>query len=408
MIQSKNILILQRVLIALMLLYPICAFHRLPLLGDGERYYLRLLLPIAVMTIGLKAWGRELKLRNFLPLGAAVLPWILVVAVLMVVHQKGGFSSYLVLPLAAGLIFAATDDIRYPEKTLYMLSSFFCILIATLQGMDVFYGTFSHWAEGDRGGLGGNPVPFAHTCTFFVGVVFIGLMKSLEKKEKIHYIVFYAISCLFGLVLIYLTRTRGAQLSIAILLILMIFKNIRGNNRLVLSLLGVALIVFLGYAYQRFMIGFNEIAACAGQLKCHTSWGVRLELWTIAWEGFLDKPFLGWGPDPLPSIISAHPEVLKWYKWAKDADFHSDYFNLLATGGAILVISYMAMMSAFAWIARKNIGALWAVLNLLVLGISNTAFRGRAVAVSFFLVYLLFLRCEGNNQEYEKNKQNSG
>ena len=124
-----------------------------------------------------------------------------------------------------------------------------------------------------------------------------------------------------------------------------------------------------------------------------TSWGMRLQLWTIAWEGFLAKPVFGWGPDALPYILSSFPEISKGYHWFKTVDFHSDYWNLLATGGAVLLCAYIAFMGGLAWIARKNFGALWTVINLLILGLSNTAFRGRAVAVSFYLVYLLFLLC---------------
>ena len=228
--QPKNILILQRVLIALMLLYPICAFHELPYMGDGERYYIRILLPLALITIGLKAWSHNLKLRDFLPLGAVVLPWGLVIALLMAIHQRGGFSSYLVLPLVATVLYGAISDIRYPKRSLYVFSSLFCILIAILQGIDVFYGTFSHWAEGNRGGLGGHPVPFAHTCSFFIGVVLIGLVESIEKKENACFLLLYAIAGGFGLVLMYLTGTRGGQLAVVALLFMLFLKSFKSKN----------------------------------------------------------------------------------------------------------------------------------------------------------------------------------
>ncbi|MBQ9240923.1 MAG: O-antigen ligase family protein, partial [Duodenibacillus sp.] len=126
------------------------------------------------------------------------------------------------------------------------------------------------------------------------------------------------------------------------------------------------------------------------------SWGARIDMWKVALVGFAQKPFFGWGPEALPKILSACPDILKWYHGVKTWDFHNDFFNMLATGGVLLVGSYVAMMSAFAWIVRKNIGAFWAVINLLVLGCSNVAFRGRAIAFSFYLVYLLFLLCSDN------------
>jgi len=403
--QSKNILILQRVLIALMLLYPICAFHVLPYVGDGERYYSRILLPLALITLGLKAWTHHLKLRDFLPFGAAVLPWILVVALLMAVHHRSGFSSYLILPLVAAILYGATSDIRYPKRSLYVISALFCILIAILQGIDVYYGTFSHWAEGNRGGLGGHPVPFAHTCSFFVGVVLIGLVEALEKKEEVVFLLLYSVAGCSGLILLYLTGTRGGQLAIAALLVMLFFKSFKNKNIIAQTLLIIVMVFCIYYAYQRFMVGINEVEAYVDNKGRDTSWGMRIQLWTIAWEGFLVKPIFGWGPDALPQILSSCPDISKWYHWHKTVDFHSDYWNILATGGAVLLCAYIAFMGGLAWIARKNFGALWAVINLLILGLSNTAIRGRAVAVSFFLVYLLFLLCS-ENKECSKKETN--
>ena len=97
----KPILVLQRILIALMLCYPICAFHLLPGIGDGERYYIRLLLPLALLILGLKLWTHHLNAQPFKEFGKAILPWVLTIAVLMAIHHRGGFSSYLVLPLVA-------------------------------------------------------------------------------------------------------------------------------------------------------------------------------------------------------------------------------------------------------------------------------------------------------------------
>jgi O-antigen ligase len=389
----KPILVLQRILIALMLCYPICAFHLLPGIGDGERYYIRLLLPLALLILGLKLWMHHLNVKPFKELGKAILPWVLTIAVLMAIHHRGGFSSYLVLPLVAMFIFSATDDIDFPETTLYVTSALFCLLIAALQAVDVFYGTFSHWAEEDRGGLGGNPVIFAHTCSFFVGVVLIGLMRAYENKEEIGYTVLYAVAAAAGLYLLYLTKTRGAQLVIFVLMLFMVVKSIRGENKAFSIILFLAIVVVIHYVSQRFMLGVHEIEQFDFQKERGSSWGLRLQMWTVAWQGFLDKPFFGWGPEAMSLIFSEHPELLRWFKGTPTWDFHSDYFNMLATGGILMLTAYVTMMASLAWLARRNIGALWCVANILLLGVSNTAIRGRSVAVSFFLVYLLFLRC---------------
>ena len=389
----KPILVLQRILIALMLCYPICAFHLLPGIGDGERYYIRLLLPLALLILGLKLWTHHLNAQPFKEFGKAILPWVLTIAVLMAIHHRGGFSSYLVLPLVAMFIFSATDDIDFPETTLYVTSALFCLLIAALQAVDVFYGTFSHWAEEDRGGLGGNPVIFAHTCSFFVGVVLIGLMRAYENKEEIGYTVLYAVAAAAGLYLLYLTKTRGAQLVIFVLMLFMVVKSIRGENKAFSIILFLAIVVVIHYVSQRFMLGVHEIEQFDFQKERGSSWGLRLQMWTVAWQGFLDKPFFGWGPEAMSLIFSEHPELLRWFKGTPTWDFHSDYFNMLATGGILMLTAYVTMMASLAWLARRNIGALWCVANILLLGVSNTAIRGRSVAVSFFLVYLLFLRC---------------
>lgn len=84
----------------------------------------------------------------------------------------------------------------------------------------------------------------------------------------------------------------------------------------------------------------------------------RVVVWQTAWQGFLDRPLLGWGPEnfelaftkfynPCQGSAECADEI--WFDRA-----HNIIFDTLVSGGAIGFAAYLAIFGAAFWILWKN------------------------------------------------------
>ncbi len=79
----------------------------------------------------------------------------------------------------------------------------------------------------------------------------------------------------------------------------------------------------------------------------------RFWVWGEAWQGFLERPVLGWGPENFttvfdkffnPNFYVPGQNTETWFDRA-----HSVYFDYLAETGILGLVSYLAVFAVFAW-----------------------------------------------------------
>ena len=85
----------------------------------------------------------------------------------------------------------------------------------------------------------------------------------------------------------------------------------------------------------------------------------RQVIWSVAWQGFLERPILGWGPENFSFVFHKHfdpgfyiPEV-----YGGDTRFdraHNIVFDNLIDGGALGLLGYLSMFGASFWILWKG------------------------------------------------------
>ena len=85
----------------------------------------------------------------------------------------------------------------------------------------------------------------------------------------------------------------------------------------------------------------------------------RQVIWSVAWQGFLERPILGWGPENFSFVFHKHfdpgfyiPEV-----YGGDTRFdraHNIVFDNLIDGGALGLLGYLSMLGASFWILWKG------------------------------------------------------
>lgn len=84
----------------------------------------------------------------------------------------------------------------------------------------------------------------------------------------------------------------------------------------------------------------------------------RLLMWNIAFQGWQERPLLGWGPESYLSIFDRHfdpayyipgQQVGAWFDRA-----HSIYFDYLAETGILGLLSYLGIFVAYYWLFFRN------------------------------------------------------
>ncbi|MBU1046008.1 O-antigen ligase family protein [Patescibacteria group bacterium] len=85
----------------------------------------------------------------------------------------------------------------------------------------------------------------------------------------------------------------------------------------------------------------------------------RQVIWSNAWQGFLERPILGWGPENFSFVFHEHfdpgfyiPEI-----YGPDTRFdraHNIIFDNLVDGGALGLLGYLSMFGASFWILGRG------------------------------------------------------
>ncbi len=129
-----------------------------------------------------------------------------------------------------------------------------------------------------------------------------------------------------------------------------------------ITLIVTALAVFFALRHE---IGVGGVETAT------TAFNQRSGLWTLSWDGFLRKPWHGWGwmaawQDPLFLLSSGEPTWMAWgLEWS-----HSGYHDVLLGGGvpaAILLAAYFWFSSQRIIISPMREGAVQMLLVVYVL-----------------------------------------
>ena len=84
----------------------------------------------------------------------------------------------------------------------------------------------------------------------------------------------------------------------------------------------------------------------------------RVAVWKIAWQGFTERPLLGWGPENFDLVFTKYynpcfgTEKCAGAIWYDQA--HNIIFDTLVTTGIIGLISYLAILGAALWVLWKK------------------------------------------------------
>lgn len=207
----------------------------------------------------------------------------------------------------------------------------------------------------------------AYLAGYLLFAVFVGLYLSVYRKKlplRLYYWLFVALD----LFIAFQTGTRGAFIAFIISVLVFFAYNILkiSTPKLRYWLISAALlfIIFLGILFantdkplvQNNLI-FRRITSIS--LTERTA-QTRLMTWKSAWQGFKDRPILGYGQDNFQYVFNKYfnPQIYShagsriWYDRA-----HNIFLDHLIAGGIIGLALYCLIIFAPLWLLIKK--SLW-------------------------------------------------
>jgi len=213
------------------------------------------------------------------------------------------------------------------------------IFVASLWGIaQKFLPGFAQTFSGARiGGTLGNAIFFGTYLSLGIGsILFILAQKKDSLTKSWHYFSYTTIVLAFSTLLF--TQTRGPLLGFVVgtFIALTSFFYLNSSRKKSL-LIGATVIAVVASAF------FSQY------YLAQTTAQTRFLNWTMAWNGFKQRPIFGWGPENYRSVVDAHfiPKLSNFSLAETHPDKPHNYFlEILATSGLVGGIAYGALLIA--------------------------------------------------------------
>ncbi|MBI3046040.1 MAG: O-antigen ligase family protein [Candidatus Harrisonbacteria bacterium] len=236
--------------------------------------------------------------------------------------------------------------------TLFIVSSIYENTYAFLQRMEFLPAIQGGSYRVD--GTIGNPTYLAAYLTFILWFCLFLWLEAKEKWQKY----FYGLMAVWALATIYFTGTRGAILGLIIGIFVfgilyLIFKKTENHAELVkkeiiLAWLLIALIIPLGIFLtkdQPFVKNNPTLARLTSLSFSERTIRSRFTIWGMGWEGFKERPILGWGPDNYGVVFSKYFKSELWRQEPWFDRSHNIVFDWLINAGILGALSYFSIFA---------------------------------------------------------------
>ncbi|TSA45162.1 O-antigen ligase domain-containing protein [bacterium] len=210
----------------------------------------------------------------------------------------------------------------------------------------------------------GNPAYSAAFAIFLMFYVVYLLYTNYRNRLKSIGAVPLYLAGIGFLAMFFAAATRGAfiGLVVAVLAFLAYFIYSHISLRKYLLIAGAAVIIVVGSLI--FFQNTPFVESIPGSRIFDISvtartFEDRAIMWGIAWNGFKERPLLGWGPENFIQVFDRHFDI-NYFKanegfgaWFDRA--HSIYFDYLAEIGALGLLSFLAVFMTFYWSLFKSV-----------------------------------------------------
>lgn len=174
----------------------------------------------------------------------------------------------------------------------------------------------------------------------------------------------YSLIIILQAFVLYHSGTRGAMLGLiaglglTTLLVAIFEKNNRKIRTIAIGALAAIMLVVGGFIAMRdaaFIQASPVLSRLAAISPTEGTGKARLMVWGMAYEGFQERPILGWGMDNFGSVFSKYYDPNMWgqEQWFDRA--HNVFFDWLVAAGVLGLLGYLSLfVLAVYYIWRRS------------------------------------------------------
>lgn len=203
----------------------------------------------------------------------------------------------------------------------------------------------------------GNAAYLASYSLFFI---FISAYLYFSERKGSGWRWFYATMTFLNTFILIFTETRGAILGLLVGtglagLILAIFS--KGKIKKYSLGIIIALIALLGTFFiakdTALVKNISVLNRFATISLTEATTQSRFLIWQMSWQGFKERPILGWGPENYDQVFSKYYDPLLWRQEPWFDRSHNVFFDWLIDAGILGLLAYLSIfVSAFYYLFK--------------------------------------------------------
>ena len=187
--------------------------------------------------------------------------------------------------------------------------------------------------------------------------------QSHSKRDVLTANILYGLALVLQVSVLYYTQTRGALLGfIGGLIVTALFivwkargaewKKLRQISLYGLGVLAILVVLFFALRHTSFVQKSETLSRLA---SISLSGGnARFHIWNMAYEGFKEKPLLGWGQENFSFVFNKYyePQMYTQEQWFDRA--HNQFLDWLIAGGLPAFLLYIGLFGSMVWIIIRS------------------------------------------------------
>lgn len=242
----------------------------------------------------------------------------------------------------------------------------------------------------------------AYMAIYMLFHIFFAFWLFVETQNKLHKLLYGSLAAMFTFVLIE-TGTRGTAIGLAVgVLVMSAYIGLFGTQFQQYRKYAVSGFLLLVLAISAFVVG-RDSALVQSNPNLSRIANISLQdleirgiIWGAAWQGALERPFLGYGQSNFNYVFNEQydPRLYAQEQWFDRA--HNIFMDWLVTGGFLGLIAYLSIFGWCVWylffrpLLRKDDHAFTVMERGVLLGILAGYFTHNLVVFDNIVSYIFF------------------
>jgi O-antigen ligase len=255
----------------------------------------------------------------------------------------------------------------------------------------------------------GNAIYLAVYMLFHIFVALFYMLRQWRNRSLRY---FYMLLIAMQMLVLYFTATRGAILALLGGLLVLALLNVRNKEEQGIRKLSIGVLVAVTALVGTFFLvrnsAFVQESPVLGRFASLSLSELRTQgryfIWPMAWEGFKEKPILGWGQENFSYVFQEYyrPEMHSLEPWFDRA--HNIFLDWMVAGGVLGIVAYLSLYGAALYVIWKS-GFSMLERSVLVALLSAYFFHNVFVFDNL-ISYILFFSLLGHlHSRYEESEE---